>query len=61
MCLKLLYVNMILNCFINLMLIMYFKSNIFDNVDLGFFFFLIGRDRIKNLKLDFVVILIRGK
>lgn len=57
MCLKLLYVNMILNCFINLMLIMYFKSNIFDNVDLGFFFFLIG----KEFKIDFVVILIRGK
>lgn len=57
MCLKLLYVNMILNCFINLMLIMYLKSNIFDNVDLGFFFFLIG----KEFKIDFVVILIRGK
>lgn len=43
------------------MLIMYFKSNIFDNVDPGFFSFLTGRDRTKNPKLDSVVISTRGK
>lgn len=39
------------------MLIMYLKSNIFDNVDPGFFSFLTG----KEPKIDSVVISTRGK